>query len=126
MVKISCFEELDVWKHAAQVGVDVYQIADKAPLSKDYKSRDQLIGAAISISNNIAEGFEYNNNKDFIRFLSYAKGSAGEVRSQAYVLNKAGRMTDEDYSSLKERLIEISSEIKGFISYLRAFEKNKS
>ncbi|WP_230981343.1 four helix bundle protein [Echinicola salinicaeni] len=79
MVKISCFEELDVWRHAAQIGVDVYQIADKTPLSEDFKSRDQLIAAAISISNNIAEGFEYNNNKDFVRFLIYAKGSAGEV-----------------------------------------------
>ncbi|WP_215222808.1 four helix bundle protein [Echinicola shivajiensis] len=126
MVKISCFEELDVWKHAAQIGVDIYRIADKTPLSKDYKSRDQLISAAISISNNIAESFEYNSNKDFVRFLIYAKGSAGEVRSQAYVLNKAARISDEDYISLRESLVQISKEIKGFVSYLREFEKNKN
>lgn len=126
MVKITCFEELEVWQHAAQIGIMVYGIADNVPLSKDFKSRDQLIGAAISISSNIAEGFEYNNNKEFIRFLNYAKGSAGEVRSQAYVLNKSGRITEDDYQTLRNSLVQISKEIKGFSNYLKSFEQNKN
>ncbi|GGF37262.1 four helix bundle protein [Echinicola rosea] len=125
MAKIDCFEELDVWRHAAEIGIEVYGLADELPLSKDFKSRDQLIGTVISISNNIAEGFEYNNNKDFIRFLAYAKGSVGELRSQAFVLYKAGRIKEEDYWGLKESLLNISKEIKGFINYLKAFENNK-
>ncbi|AGA78751.1 four helix bundle protein [Echinicola vietnamensis] len=125
MAKIDCFEELEVWKHAAEIGIKVYELADKPPLSKDFKSRDQFIGSAISISNNIAEGFEYNNNNDFIRFLKYAKGSAGELRSQAFVLNRAGRIVEEDYLILKDILVNISKEIKGFIKYLRAFENKK-
>ncbi len=126
MGKISCFEDLEVWQHAAQIGITIYQLADREPLSKDYKSRDQLIGAGISISNNIAEGFEYNNNKVFIRFLGYAKGSAGEVRSQAFVLKKAGRITEDDYVDLRYDLLSISKEIKGFMNYLSEFEKKNN
>lgn len=62
MAKISAFEDLEVWKEAVRIGVEIYRLADLSPLKNDYKSRDQIIGAAISISNNIAEGFEYNNN----------------------------------------------------------------
>ncbi|QDH79711.1 four helix bundle protein [Echinicola soli] len=107
MAKNDCFEELDVRKYAAEIGIEVYDLVDKLPLSKDFKSRDQLSGAAISISNNIAEGFEYNDNKNFIRFLEYAKGSAGELRSQAFVLSKAGRIKEDDYWDLKESLLNI-------------------
>jgi four helix bundle protein len=125
MGKIGRFEDLEVWKNAVKIGVLVYEIADKKPLSVDFKSRDQLIGAAISISNNIAEGFEYNNNKVFLRFLTYAKGSAGEVRSQAYILKQVNRITKEDYEILHQSLLNISSEIKGFMKYLSEFEKKK-
>jgi four helix bundle protein len=56
-----------------------------------------LIGAAISISNNIAEGFKYNSNKQLIKYLGIAKGSAGELRSQLYLLQKAGKISLEVY-----------------------------
>lgn len=118
MAKINSFEDLNIWNEAVRIGVEIYRIADMAPLKNDFKSRDQLIGAAISISNNIAEGFEYNNNKVFVKFLHYSKGSAGEVRSQLAVLVKAGRVQNEDYLKLKSELIILSSQIKAFINYL--------
>lgn len=123
MAKISAFEDLEVWKDAVKIGVEIYRLADLSPLKNDYKSRDQIIGAAISISNNIAEGFEYNNNKVFIKYLHYAKGSAGEVRSQLAILVAAGRVNKEDYEKLKSDLFSLSSKIKAFINYLKAFNQ---
>jgi four helix bundle protein len=119
MGKIEAFEDLNIWKEAVRIGVEVYGLSDRTPLKNDYKSRDQLIGAAISISNNIAEGFEYNNNRIFVKFLFYAKGSAGELRSQLAVLVAAGRVSESDYYSLQRDLKKLSAQIKTFINYLK-------
>jgi len=118
MAKIERFEDLTIWKKGVDIAVQVYELADKGTLAADYRSRSQLVAAALSISNNIAEGFEYNNNKVFVKFLHYSKGSAGEVRSQLAVLVKAGRVQNEDYLKLKSELIILSSQIKAFINYL--------
>lgn len=125
MGTIQRFEDLEIWQKAVDIAVDVYQLADKGSLSNDFKSRGQFIDAAISISNNIAEGFEYNSNRSFINFLRYAKGSAGEVRSQAFVLVRAGRISESEYQSLYIKLESISKEIKGFMKYLQDYENQK-
>ncbi|MFD2036787.1 four helix bundle protein [Belliella marina] len=126
MAKISAFEDLEIWKEAVRIAVEIYRLADLSPLKNDYKSRDQIIGAAISISNNIAEGFEYNNNKVFVKYLHYAKGSAGEVRSQLAILVAAGRVNNEDYEKLKMDLFTLSSKIKAFINYLKAYNQKNN
>lgn len=112
------FEELVIWQKAIEIGEVIYHLADEDPLNKDYKSRDQLIGAAISISNNIAEGFEYNNKVQFRKFLFYAKGSAGELRSQLALLVKVGRVKKDKYEILHQELIQLSAQIKSLINYL--------
>lgn len=90
---VNSFEELQIWQKAiGGIGVKIYHLADQAPLKNDYKSIDQLIGSAVSISNNIAEGFEYNSRVQFIKFLGYAKGSAGELRSQLALLVEVNRV----------------------------------
>ena len=71
------------------MGVLIYKITEEGKMARDSSARNQLRRAAISVSNNIAEGFEYNNNKAFVRFLRYANGSAGELRSQLFVLKEA-------------------------------------
>jgi four helix bundle protein len=119
MAKIERFEELEIWKEAVAIGIDIYTITSKGKLEKDYSSKDQLRRAAISISNNIAEGFEYNNNNVFVRFLGYAKGSAGELRSNLFVLKEAGVVSKEDYEGTA------SKNIKGFIKYLTDYESKK-
>ena len=110
-MKANSFEELLIWQKAIEIGVEIYSLSDQVPLKSDYKSRDQLIGCAISISNNIAEGFEYNNKLQFIGFLGYAKGSAGELRSQLALLVKVNRVSEETYLKLKEELIVLSRQI---------------
>ena len=126
MGKIERFEDLGIWKKGVEIAVQVYELADKGTLATDYRSRSQIIAAALSISNNIAEGFEYNSNRAFMKYLTYAKGSAGEVRSEAYVLMLTNRISKEDYERLYPQLVELSKEIKGFIKYLSDFEKHRN
>ncbi len=125
MAKVERFEDLKVWRHAIEIGLKIYRLVETNHLVKDYRAKDQLIGSAISISNNIAEGFEYNSNRQFIRFLAIAKGSAGELRSQLFLLLEAKKISIEEYGALYQELIQVSSEIEGFIKYLNEFEKKK-
>ncbi len=118
-MKANSFEELVIWQKAREIGVEIYHLADMVPLKGDHKSRDQLIGSAVSISNNIAEGFEYNNRVQFVKFLGYAKGSAGELRSQLALLVKVNRVSQETYLRLKEELVGLSRQIKALITYLK-------
>jgi four helix bundle protein len=79
------FEEMEVWKSARNLAIEIH-IASKNPLFfHDYALRDQIRRAAISIVSNIAEGSESQSNPNFIRFLALAKGSAAEVRTQLYL-----------------------------------------
>lgn len=125
MAKIERFEDLAVWKEALDIGVDIYRITSTGKLEKDFSSRDQLRRAAISISNNIAEGFEYNNNKMFIKYLGYAKASAGELRSNLLVLIAAKILSAAEVESLQVKLLNASKNISGFMKYLRTFESKK-
>ena len=126
MAKIQRFEDLEVWKEAVKMGVLIYKLTEEGKMAKDFSARDQLRRAVISVSNNIAEGFEYNNNKSFIRFLMYAKGSAGEVRSQLFVLKEAGMIEENKFLPAWENALKLSKTIEGFRKYLRAFEKRKT
>jgi four helix bundle protein len=125
MAKIERFEDLDLWKDAVKMGVLIYKITEEGKMARDFSARDQLRRAAISVSNNIAEGFEYNNNKAFVRFLMYAKGSAGELRSQLFVLKEAGIIEENKFHPLWENALKLSRSIEGFRKYLRNFEKQK-
>ena len=125
MDKIKKFEDMDIWKEAVSIGVDIYNLTSKGKLETDYSSKGQLRRAAISISNNIAEGFEYNNNKVFAKFLSYAKASAGELRSNLFVLKEAHVVDESDHEHLQSKLTSASKNISGSIKYLRSFESKK-
>jgi len=126
MAKIERFEDLDLWKDAVKMGVSIYKVTEEGKMAKDFSARDQLRRAAISVSNNIAEGFEYNNNKAFVRFLMYAKGSAGELRSQLFVLREAGILEEGKFHTLWENALKLSKSIEGLRKYLREFEKRKT
>ncbi len=125
MATIQKFEDLEIWKEAVKLGVTVYKLTNKAPLSIDFSAKDQLRRAAISVSNNIAEGFEYNNNKVFVKFLMYSKGSAGEVRSQLFVLKEAEVISQKVFEPIYNDLLKLSKGIEGFRKYLKKFEGNK-
>lgn len=121
--KVETFEDLDIWNRAIALYVEVYE-ASKGPRFKfELGIRDQLIRATLSISNNIAEGFEYENNLQFIRFLRYAKGSAGEVRSMLHAIHRTKQIDDQTHKQLVERVPVISKSIKNFLKYLSEHRK---
>jgi len=80
------FEDLDVWKRAARISAEIYSTLSKL---KDYGFRDQITRSSLSIASNIAEGYERETAKDRAKFLTYAKGSTGELRTQIYIGQKA-------------------------------------
>lgn len=126
MSKVEKFEELEIWKIAIAIAVDVYLLCDAEPLKSDWGMKDQIRRAACSMSDNIAEGFEYNNNPDFIRFLNYAKGSSGEFRNKLTILNQANKIGDDIFQDLYLRSNEFSSKTKALIDYLKKFEADKN
>lgn len=87
--KITSFEDLIIWQKAQDLAVKIYTLADtNGFIKKDFSLKDQLRSAALSISDNISEGFEYNNNPDFYRFLRIAKGSCGEIRNKILFIRR--------------------------------------
>ena len=76
------FEDLEVWKRAARLSAHIYKATKD---QKDFGFRDQITRAALSIPSNIAERFERGTHKECLRFLHYAKGSCGELRTQIFV-----------------------------------------
>jgi four helix bundle protein len=125
MARIERFEDLEIWRESIQIGVKIYKLCENSLLKNDFSAKDQLRRAAVSISNNIAEGFEYNNNKVFQKFLTYAKGSAGEVRSQLFLLREIGIVSETEFEILNTDLIKLSKGIAGFKKYLKGFESSK-
>lgn len=74
MVKIAQFEDLEIWQKSMDLAVKAYHLTKKGNFKLEYSIQDQIIRSSFSISNNIAEGFEYNSNNQFIRFLKISKG----------------------------------------------------
>ncbi|WP_316806331.1 four helix bundle protein [Pedobacter agri] len=125
MAKIEKFEDLEIWQLAKQVGVEAYRISDSEPMKSDFGLKDQFRRAAMSMSDNVAEGFEYNNNPDFVRFLTYAKGSSGEFRNKIIILQAANKLSQNDFNFLYDKCVEFSAKTKRFIDYLTDFELKK-
>ena len=119
MTTIKRFEDLEVWQLAFENANMIYDLTLKPEFVKDFALRDQIRRCAVSVFSNIAEGFERDGNKEFINFLSIAKGSCGEMRSQVMFAHERGYISESDLASLSERLVSTSNQISGFQRYLR-------
>jgi four helix bundle protein len=119
---IKRFEDLKIWQVVRQFVKRTYQLTSKPKFKNDFGLKDQFQRASVSIMNNIAEGFERDNNKEFIRFLTYSKGSAGEVRSLLYVAFDLGYITEQEFQEHYDSSIDIITQTANFIKYLN---KNK-
>jgi len=106
------FEELEVWQRACRLAVRVYEILSEC---RDYRLKDQMTGSAVSIASNIAEGAERNSKKEFVQFLHISKGSAGELRTQAYIAADIGLISVDQRAELLHELKAISSMLHGLI-----------
>lgn len=125
MASITCFEDLEIWKKAQELGVLIFILCDtNRKIKNDFSFKDQMKRAVLSISNNIAEGFEYNNNNDFFLFLRIAKGSCGEVRNCLIFSLKINYTEEEDVSGILLLSQDLSRQIGGMMKYL--LEKKKA
>ncbi len=120
MSGIKRFEEINAWKKARDLVKVVYSATSESAFSKDYALKDQIRRSAISTISNIAEGFERDGNKEFISFLSVAKSSSGEVRTQLYLAKDLGYLSDDKFNDLMDLSEETSRLISGFIKYLKS------
>ncbi|MDO6604273.1 four helix bundle protein [Arenibacter palladensis] len=118
MATIVRFEDLDIWKEARSLSCEIIQIVNVTELKGDYKLRDQIKGSSGSVMDNIAEGFERDGNLEFRQFLSVAKGSAGETRSQIYRVYDSGYISEKEMIRLTVEYEKLSRRIANFITYL--------
>lgn len=122
MARVEGFEDLEAWKLAREITRLVYRASSVEPFSKDFALKNQIRRASISILSNIAEGFERNGDKEFIQFLTIAKGSCGEVRAQLYVAADQNYVDEHSFNLLQSKLNETSRMLSGLIKYLQASE----
>ena len=119
MAKIEKFEDIKSWKMAREVVRKIYKASKTGDFAKDFALRDQIRRSSVSIMSNIAEGFEREGNREFINFLTIAKASCAESRSQLYVALDQGYMTQSDFEEIYKGLSEVGNLLGGFIKYLR-------
>ena len=118
-MKVQRFEDLEAWQIARELANQMYKITKQESVCRDFGFVDQIRRAAISIMNNIAEGFERGSNKDFVRFLFIARGSAGEVRSLLYLGLDQGYLTNSEFSECRDLCIRSGQIIWALIKGLR-------
>jgi four helix bundle protein len=119
MTTFKAFEDIEAWQKARNLTREIYVVSNLGSFSKDYGLRDQIRRAGVSIMSNIAEGFERGGTREFIQFLSMAKGSSGEVRSQLYVAVDQGYIDKDTFEQLFKLATETSRMIGGLMNYLR-------
>jgi four helix bundle protein len=112
------FEEFEVHKKGVILTKLIFSLVNNTSLDKEYGFKDQIKRAVVSITNNIAEGSEYNNNKQFIRYLKIAKGSCAEVRNMLILAKELEFCSVDEIQKSLNLTIEISQNISNFIKYL--------
>ena len=115
MGKIEKFEDILVWQKSQELIILIY---GEFRNIKDYAFRDQIQRAAVSIMNNIAEGYERKGNKEFRKFLYIAKGSCGEVRSMLYLALRIKYIQKDKFDLLLDECLTISRMLSNFIKTL--------
>ncbi len=118
-MKINRFEDIESWKKARELNKVIYSITSEGAFSKDWGLRDQIQRAAVSIMNNIAEGFDSSSKTEFCRFLSYSKRSCSEVQCIMYVALDIGYVDKAIFQDIYSHAQEIRKLISGFIRYLQ-------
>jgi len=119
MATFRSFEDIDAWQKARVLAREIYSFTDRGPFSKDFGLKDQIRRASISVLSNIDEGFERDGKKEFIQFLSVAKGSTGEVKAQLYVAIDQGYLTQSEFDKVAALVNETGRMIGGLIGYLK-------
>ncbi len=118
MPSVDRFEDLEVWQAARTLARGIYALSNEGPFSKDFGFRDQIRRAAVSVSSNIAEGFERHTDTDLKHFLTIARGSNGEVRSQLHIALDLGYVSSEQFNQGADLSTRIGKMLTSWMSYL--------
>jgi len=117
--RVGRFEDLDAWQVSRRLTNEIYSLTRLPPVSRDFGFVDQIRRAAVSVMNNVAEGFERGSNKEFAKFLFIARGSSGEVRSMLYLAMDQGYVDEAAFESCKELCVRTSQILWGLIKHLQ-------
>ena len=122
-MKIIKFEDLNIWKLSLKITKLIYDVSSNKYFIKDFGLKDQIRRAVVSISSNVVEGFEKNNNNEFIRYLKIAKGSIGEVRNQLIIAKEINYISLIEFDNINKLLLDLANQTGSFISYLEKTRK---
>ncbi len=111
----SSFEDLEVWKKSCRLSVSLYRLLKNC---REYGLKDQILRSSVSIPSNIAEGSEKDSNPDFKRFISIAKGSAAELRTQIYIAQKVDLIEGDIAKEIIQELKSISKMLQALYNSL--------
>ena len=119
------FEELPVWQQAKTLATMVYKVTSQEPFRRDFGFVSQITRAALSVSSNIAEGFERGTTKELVHYLNISRGSCGEVRSQLAVAKDLGYLDTESCEQLHRLCVDTSRQLASFADYLLKRKPNE-
>jgi four helix bundle protein len=111
--KIKNFQDLIAWQKARKLTAAIYRVTSRGEFARDFGLKDQIRRAAVSVMSNIAEGFERGRPTEFHQFLSIAKGSCAELRSQLFVALDASYLTNVDFQALMSDAEEVGKIVGG-------------
>lgn len=120
MATVHRFEDLEIWQLARILYNKISKLAEKIRRNHDYRFADQMKGAAGSIMDNIAEGFERNSRLEFLNSLSISKGESGELKSKLYRAIDDSYLDQIEFDELYEDADKVSRKIANFVKYLNS------
>lgn len=126
MARIERFEHLVAWQKARVLTRLIYEVTRKETFSRDFGLSGQIQRAAVSMMSNVAEGFERGGRGEFHQFLSTAKASCAELRSQLYVAFDVGYLDEKEFDDLMARAVEVAKIIGGLRASVAKQRSNKS
>ena len=118
------FEDFPIYKKVLEHTKNIYSLINKSDFKTEFEFKNQIKRAVLSISNNIAEGSEYQSNRQFVRFLIYAKGSCAEVRNMVNISFELGFISENEKDSLIRENKDISVSLGKFIKHLDNISDN--
>jgi len=119
MASIKSFEDLQIWKDGRTLAKEIYVLTYKDEFSKDFSLNDQIRRSSSSVMDNVAEGFDRNDKKEFIHFLTISKGSLSETKSQLYRALDLNYISEKEFNDGYSLADKIGRMIGGFIKYLK-------
>ena len=123
MAIFKSYEEIEAWRKGRELVQEVYSLTRSGEFAKDFGLKDQIQRAAVSVCSNVAEGFERRGNKEFVKFLWYAKGSAAEVSSQLFHAKDLGYVTTDQFNDVFNHAKLIAAMLQNLIKSIISSEK---